>query len=57
MAIALTSAILGFGFASFLFAYMRNSFEFGLLSAAGIVAALASDILLGPALVAVGFRK
>jgi predicted RND superfamily exporter protein len=49
-ALLFTSLVLCLGFSVFLFAYMQNTFWFGLLAATGVAVAFLADVLLGPAL-------
>jgi len=52
-----TSIVLSLGFFIFMFASMNNLFYFGLLTGLAIVFALAADLLLSPALMALMYRK
>jgi len=52
-----TSIVLSLGFFIFMFASMNNLFNFGLLTGLAIVFALAADLLLAPALMALMYRK
>jgi predicted RND superfamily exporter protein len=52
-----TSIVLSLGFFIFMFASMNNLFNFGLLTGLAIVFALAGDLLLAPALMALMYKK
>ncbi|MDM8543213.1 MMPL family transporter [Desulfococcaceae bacterium HSG9] len=52
-----TSIVLSLGFFIFMFASMNNLFYFGLLTGLAIVFALAADLLLAPALMALMYKK
>ena len=52
-----TSVVLAVGFFIFMFASMNNLFYFGLLAGTAVILALAADLLLAPALMAVMIGK
>ena len=49
-AMLVTSIVLSVGFFVYMFAYMSNMFNFGLLTGLAIIVALLADFFLGPAL-------
>ena len=54
-----TSVVLSIGFFIFMFASMNNLFYFGLLAGSAVLLALAADLFLAPALMALvmGYRE
>jgi hypothetical protein len=52
-----TSVVLSLGFFIFMFAAMNNLFYFGLLAGSAVLLALASDLLLAPALMALAINR
>jgi len=56
-ALLTTTVVLSFGFFIFMFASMRNLFEFGLFTGIAIILALASNFIMAPALLTLIFGK